>query len=67
METTKLKSLTVKELSELAKTMKLQDYVGLKKQDLIKVILEAEAQKEEKIYIQRLGNRVLYLFLGLGP
>ena len=50
METTKLKSLTVKELSELAKKMKLQDYIGLKKQDLIKLILEAGAQKEEKIY-----------------
>ncbi len=50
METTKLKSLTVKELSNLAKKMNLQDYVGLKKQDLIKLILEAEAQKEEKIY-----------------
>ncbi len=50
METTKLKSLTVKELSDLAKKMKLQDYVGLKKQDLIKLILEAQAQKEEKIY-----------------
>ena len=50
METTKLKSLTIKELSELAKKMNLKDYVGLKKQDLIKLILESEAQKEEKIY-----------------
>ena len=47
METTKLRSLTVKELSELAKKLKIQDYVGLKKQDLIKLILEEEAKREE--------------------
>ena len=50
METTKLKSLTVKELAEVAKKKNLKDFVGLKKQDLIKLILEGEAQKEEKIY-----------------
>ena len=54
METAKLKSLTVKALSELADKLKIQNHVGLKKQDLIKLILEAEsnleseAKKEEK-------------------
>jgi len=50
METAKLKSLTVKELSALAAKLGIQDYVGVKKQDLIKLILEAEAKKEEKLY-----------------
>ena len=39
METAKLKSLTVKELSALAAKLGIQDYVGVKKQDLIKLIL----------------------------
>ena len=50
METAKLRSLTVKELSVLAAKLDIQDYVGVKKQDLIKLILEAEAKKEEKLY-----------------
>ena len=50
METAKLKSLTVKELSALAAKLDIQDYVGVKKQDLIKLILETEAKKEEKLY-----------------
>ena len=50
METAKLKSLTVKTLSELADKLKIQNHVGVKKQDLIKLILEAEAKKEEKLY-----------------
>ena len=50
METAKLKSLTVKELSALAAKQGIQDYVGVKKQDLIKLILEAQAKKEEKLY-----------------
>jgi len=50
METTKLKSLTVKELAALADKLNIQNYGGTKKQDLIKLILEAEAQKEEKLY-----------------
>ena len=40
METAKLKSLTVKELSAQAAKLGIQDYVGVKKQDLIKLILE---------------------------
>ena len=50
METAKLKSMTVKELSALASKIGIQDYVGAKKQDLIKLILEAQAKKEEKLY-----------------
>ena len=50
METAKLQSLTVKELSALASKLGIQDYVGVKKQDLIKLILEAQAKKEEKLY-----------------
>ena len=50
METAKLKSLTVKELSVQAAKLGIQDYVGVKKQDLIKLILEAQAKKEEKLY-----------------
>jgi len=50
METTKLKSLTVKELTSLADKLKIKDHIGLKKQDLIKLILEAESKKEEKIF-----------------
>ncbi|MAA51025.1 MAG: transcription termination factor Rho [Candidatus Marinimicrobia bacterium] len=50
METAKLKSLTVKELSALAAKLGIQDYVGVKKQDLMKLILEAQAKKEEKLY-----------------
>ena len=42
METAKLKSLTVKELSNLANKLKIKDHSGLKKQDLIKLILEAD-------------------------
>ena len=50
METTKLKSLTVKALSELADKLKIKDHVGLKKPDLIKLILEAESKKKENIF-----------------
>jgi transcription termination factor Rho len=50
METAKLKSLTVKALSELADKLNIKDYGAIKKQDLIKLILETEAKKEEKLY-----------------
>ena len=50
METSKLKSLTVKALSELADKLKIKDHIGLKKPDLIKLILEAEAKKKENIF-----------------
>ena len=50
METSKLKSLTVKVLSEMADKLKITDHVGLKKPDLIKLILEAESKKKENIF-----------------
>ena len=50
METSKLKSLTVKALSEMADKLKITDHVGLKKPDLIKLILEAESKKKENIF-----------------
>ena len=50
METSKLKSLTVKALSEMADKLKIADHVGLKKPDLIKLILEAESKKKENIF-----------------
>jgi len=50
METSKLKSLTVKALSEMANKLKIKDHVGLKKPDLIKLILEAESKKKENIF-----------------
>jgi len=50
METSKLKSLTVKALSEMADKLKIKDHIGLKKTDLIKLILEEEAKKKENIF-----------------
>ena len=50
METSKLKLLTVKALSELADKLKIKDHIGLKKPDLIKLILEEEAKKKENIF-----------------
>ena len=50
METSKLKSLTVKELSDVAKKLKIKDHIGLKKQDLIKLILEQQAKNKENIF-----------------
>ena len=47
METSKLKSLTVKALSEMANKLKIKDHIGLKKPDLIKLILEAQSKKKE--------------------
>ena len=50
MQTSELVRLTVKELQELAKKLKIQEISGVRKQDLIKLILESEAKKEGKIY-----------------
>ena len=50
METSKLKSLTVKALSDMANKLKIKDHIGLKKTDLIKLILEAESKKKENIF-----------------
>ena len=50
MQTSELVRLTVKELQELAKKLKISEISGVRKQDLIKLILESEAKKEGKIY-----------------
>jgi len=50
MQTSELVRLTVKELQKLAKGLGIKDISGVRKQDLIKLILEAEAKKEGKIY-----------------
>jgi transcription termination factor Rho len=60
METAKLQSLTVKALSELAKDLKIPDYSSAKKQDLIKLILEAEPKKEEKLEAEPKKEEKLY-------
>mgnify|MGYP003303898044 CR=1 FL=1 len=49
MQTSKLVRLTVKELHDLAKKLKIKEISGVRKQDLIKLILEAEAKKQGKI------------------
>ena len=50
MQTSELVRLTVKELQDLAKKLNIKEISGVRKQDLIKLILEAEAKKEGKIY-----------------
>jgi len=50
MQTSELVRLTVKELQKLAKELGIVEISGVRKQDLIKLILEAEAKKEGKIY-----------------
>ena len=50
MQTSELVRLTVKELQDLAKKLGVKEISGVRKQDLIKLILEAEVKKEGKIY-----------------
>ena len=50
MQTSELVRLTVKELQDLAKKLGVKEISGVRKQDLIKLILEAESKKEGKIY-----------------
>ncbi len=50
MQTSELVRLTVKELHDLAKKLGIKEISGVRKQDLIKLILEAEVKKEGKIY-----------------
>ncbi len=52
MQTDELVRLTVKELQELAKKLKIEEISGVRKQDLIKLILESEAKKEGKIFAE---------------
>jgi len=50
METSELQGLTVKELQQFAKNLKASDFSGLRKQDLIKIILEKQAEKKGNIF-----------------
>ena len=52
MKTNELTRLTVKELHDRAKKLKIQDISGLRKQDLIKLILEKQVQNKGDIYGQ---------------
>ena len=44
MDTAELQSLKIKELTKLAQEMNVQNFAGLKKQELIVTLLEAEAK-----------------------
>ena len=50
MQTSELVRLTVKELQDLAKKLGVKEISGVRKQDLIKLILEAEVKIEGNIY-----------------
>jgi len=50
METSELQALTVKELQQFAKNLKADDISGLRKQDLIKLILVKQAEKKGNIF-----------------
>ena len=50
MKTNELQRLTVKELHSTANKLKIKDISGLKKQDLIKLILEKQVQNKGDIY-----------------
>ena len=50
METSELQALTVKELQQFAKNLKAEDISGLRKQDLIKLILVKQAEKKGNIF-----------------
>ena len=50
MRTRELQCLTVKELHGICDKIGFKDYSGLRKQDLIKSILQAQAQRKENIY-----------------
>ena len=50
MRTRELQRLTVKELHKICDTTGFKDYSGLRKQDLIKAILQSKAQRKEAIY-----------------
>ena len=45
-----LQKLTVKDLHQMAEKLKIENFSGLRKQDLIKEILEGQAKTKEAIY-----------------
>ena len=52
MDTAELQSLKIKELTKLAQEMNVQNFAGLKKQELIVTLLEAEAKNDGVLYSQ---------------
>ena len=50
MNIKELQNLTVKKLQEKATELGISEYIGLKKQELIKLILDFQVKKEETIY-----------------
>ena len=50
MDTAELQSLKIKELTKLAQEMNVQNFAGLKKQELIVTLLEAEAKNDGVLY-----------------
>lgn len=50
MELAELKSLKVPELNEIARSLKIDDYAGMPKQDLIFKILERQTEKDGLIF-----------------
>ena len=50
MRAHELQRLTVKELHDLAEKFKVENFSGLRKQDLIREILEKQAKNNEAIY-----------------
>ena len=49
LDTNALQALTVKELNETAKKLDAKDFAGLRKQELIKLILEVQSKKKGNI------------------
>jgi transcription termination factor Rho len=50
MDTAELQSLKIKELTKLAQEMNVQNFAGLKKQELIVTLLEADAKNDGVLY-----------------
>ena len=50
MRTRELQRLTVKELHGICEKIGFKEYSGLRKQDLIKSILQSQAKRKEAIY-----------------
>ena len=50
MKTRELQKLTVKELHKMCDSLGFKEYSGLRKQDLIKSILQTKAKNKETIF-----------------
>ena len=49
MDVNELQSLKVKELTKLAKDLKIENISGLNKQEMVVQILKAEAKEDDKL------------------